>query len=116
MPPPMRSAPPRAATAILIASQASSASGCSPVAAPSSRREYRSITVARYSLPAAVGISVVGRAGARYQTFVLVRFPGPPSEPDVPVSEHPALHRPMPSGQAAVWVGAVQGSGILFPR
>jgi hypothetical protein len=47
-------------------------------------------------LPAAVGISVLGRAGARCQAFVLVRFPGPPSEPDVPVSEHPALHKPMP--------------------
>src|SRR5215213_8961526 len=52
-------APPRAATAILIAWQARSASGCRPVAAPSSRREYRSITVARYSFPAAVGISVM---------------------------------------------------------
>jgi hypothetical protein len=59
MTPPICSAPPRAATAILIASQASWASGCSPVAPPSNRREYRSITVARYSLPAAVGISVM---------------------------------------------------------
>lgn len=41
------STPPRAATAILIAAHANSASGCSPVAAPSSRRLYRSITVAR---------------------------------------------------------------------
>lgn len=37
----------RAATAILIASQASSASGCRSVAAPSSRRQYRSIMVDR---------------------------------------------------------------------
>src|SRR4051795_1374795 len=59
MTPPMCSPPPRAATAILIAAHARSASGCSPVAAPSSRRENRSITVARYSLPAAVGISVM---------------------------------------------------------
>ena len=51
--------PPRVATAILIAWPASSASGCSPVAAPRSRREYRSITVARYSLPWSVGISVM---------------------------------------------------------
>ena len=54
--------PPRAATAILIAAQARSASGCSPVAAPNRRREYRSITVARYSFgpfpSAPVGISV----------------------------------------------------------
>src|SRR5918996_4808143 len=41
--------PPRAATAIVIAAQASSASACRPVAAPNSRRLYRSITVARYS-------------------------------------------------------------------
>src|SRR4051812_39364851 len=59
MTPAMAWAPPRAATAISIAAQASCASGCRPVAAPSSRREYRSITVARYSFPAAVGISVM---------------------------------------------------------
>src|SRR6478735_12652508 len=53
------SIPPRAVTAILIAWQARSASGCSPVAAPSSRREYKSITVARYSFPLSVGISVI---------------------------------------------------------
>src|SRR3954452_3843487 len=41
--------PPRAAAAILIAAPASSASGCSDVAAPSRCLEYRSITVARYS-------------------------------------------------------------------
>ena len=43
---------------IVIAAHASSASGCRLVAAPSSRREYRSMTVARYRFPAAVGISV----------------------------------------------------------
>src|SRR5688572_27226306 len=59
MTPAICSAPPRAATAISIAEQANSASGCRPVAAPSSRREYRSSTVARYNLPAAVGISVM---------------------------------------------------------
>ena len=53
------STPPRAATAILIAAHASSASGWSPVAAPSRRREERSITVAKYSFPLAVGISVI---------------------------------------------------------
>src|SRR5690242_3688519 len=66
MTPPMCSGPPRAATAISIAEQASSASGCSPVAAPSSRREYRSITVARYNLPAAVGISVMSPTHLRF--------------------------------------------------
>ena len=44
--------PPRVATAIRIAAPASSASGCREVAAPRRRREYRSITVARYSFPA----------------------------------------------------------------
>jgi len=57
--PRMELVPPRTAIAIRIAAQARSASGCREVAAPRSRREYRSITVARYSLPVAVGISVM---------------------------------------------------------
>src|SRR5699024_11207581 len=56
---PDSSLPPRVATAILIAAHARSASGCKLVAAPSRRLEYRSITVARYTFPAAVGISVM---------------------------------------------------------
>ena len=44
---------------MLSAAHARSASGCELVAAPSNRREYRSITVARYNLPVAVGISVM---------------------------------------------------------
>src|SRR5680860_1645928 len=59
MTPSIAARPPRVAAAILMASQASSALGCSEVAAPSSRREYRSITVARYSFPDRVGISVM---------------------------------------------------------
>src|SRR4051794_10042385 len=55
--------PPRVATAIFIAAHASSASGCNDVAAPSRRREYRSITVARYNFgprpSGPVGISVM---------------------------------------------------------
>ncbi len=49
-----------------MASHASSALGCSPVAAPSNLREYRSITVARYSFPAAVGISVMSPTQRRF--------------------------------------------------
>ena len=46
--------------AILIASQTSSAFGCSEVGQASSRRENRSTnTLARYSLPSSVGISVM---------------------------------------------------------
>jgi hypothetical protein len=56
----------------------------------------RAITRIPGGQPVRSSSPVVGRAGARCQAFVLVRFPGPPSEPDVPVSEHPALHRPKP--------------------
>ena len=56
---PISSRPPRTAPAIVIASQASWGSGGSEVAAASRRREYRWITVARFSVPLAVGISVM---------------------------------------------------------
>ena len=59
------SRPPRVVTAIRIAAHASSASGCNEVAAPSSRREYKSITVAKYNFPDAVGISVMSYADLR---------------------------------------------------
>ena len=49
----------RATAAILIASAASCAFGCSEVGAANSRRENRSSTVATYTLPSSVGISVV---------------------------------------------------------
>ena len=51
--------PPRTVAAILIACSHNSASQRRLVAAASSRREYRSITVARYSFPLPVGISVI---------------------------------------------------------
>jgi hypothetical protein len=43
--------------------------------------------------------------------FRLVRFCGPPPEPDVPVPEHPALHVLMP----LLWLG-VHGVGMRVPR
>src|SRR5215204_5060992 len=50
--------PPRTAAAMHSAALASGASWCSPIANPGSRRDARSKTVARYSLPSSVGISV----------------------------------------------------------
>ena len=47
----------------------------------------------------------------------LIRFSGPPSEPDVRVSTHPALHKPMPLDYAAFpSVVAGHGAGMFFPR
>jgi hypothetical protein len=57
----------------------------------------------------------VGSGRGAVSVFRLIRFLGPPAEPDVPVPEHPALHKSVPLGQAAVVV-AVHGSGILEPR
>ena len=37
----------------------------------------------------------LSRTGARCQSFVLVRFPGPLAEPDVQLPPHPALHEPV---------------------
>jgi hypothetical protein len=66
--------------------------------------------------PAAGDLGVrVGSGRGAVSVFRLVRFLGPPAEPDVPVPEHPALHKSVPLGQAAVIV-AVHGSGILEPR
>lgn len=50
--------PPRTAAAMHRAAFASAESWCPPTAKPGSRREPRSSTVARYSLPSSVGISV----------------------------------------------------------
>jgi hypothetical protein len=50
--------PSRTAAAMHNAALASGASWCSPIAKPGSRREARSSTMARYSLPSSVGISV----------------------------------------------------------
>jgi hypothetical protein len=66
--------------------------------------------------PAAGNLDVgVGSGRGAVSVFRLIRFLGPPAEPDVPVPEHPALHRSVPLGQAALVV-AVHGSGILLPR
>ena len=46
------------------------------------------------SLKAPVGATWLSRTGARCQRFLLVRFPGPLSEPDVQLPPHPALHEP----------------------
>lgn len=58
---------------------------------------------------AAVHLAIAGRVlgvgsdqGA-VSAFLLARFPGPPSEPDVPVSEHPALHVFMPMVWLPLW-------------
>jgi hypothetical protein len=66
--------------------------------------------------PAAGDLDVgVGSGRGAVSVFRLIRFLGPPAEPDVPVPEHPALHKSVPLGQAAM-VGAVHGRGILAPR
>ncbi len=57
----------------------------------------------------------VGSGRGAVSVFRLIGFLGPPAEPDVPVPEHPALHKSLPLGQAAVVV-AVHGRGILGPR
>jgi len=57
----------------------------------------------------------VGSGRGAVSVFRLIRFLGPPAEPDVPVPEHPALHKFVPLGQAAMVV-AVHGRGILAPR
>jgi hypothetical protein len=66
--------------------------------------------------PVAGGLGVgVGSGRGAVSVFRLIRFLGPPAEPDVPVPEHPALHKSVPLGQAALVV-AVHGRGILLPR
>ena len=50
--------PPRVAAAMHRAARASRESWCSPIANPGIRREAKSSTVAKYSLPSSVGISV----------------------------------------------------------
>src|SRR6476646_5864818 len=61
----MAARPPRTVAAILIASQARPASGCSEVALASSRRECKSTTEAKYSLPSSAWILSVVAAGGR---------------------------------------------------
>jgi hypothetical protein len=65
--------------------------------------------------PAAGDLDVgVGSGRGAVSVFRLVRFLGPPAEPDVPVPEHSAFHTSVPLGQA-VMVVAVHGRGILCP-
>jgi hypothetical protein len=56
---------------------------------------------------------LVGSARGAVSALRLVRFRGPPAEPDVRVPTHPALHVPVSVGYAAVVVD--QGVGML-PR
>jgi hypothetical protein len=60
----------------------------------------------------------LGRTGARCQPLELTRFPGPPAEPDVRVSTHPALHVFMPPDQpmALASGSACHGVGMRSPR
>ena len=43
-------------------------------------------------------VEVVGSAWGAVSGLLRVRFPRPPSEPDVRLSPHPALHEVMPMG------------------
>jgi hypothetical protein len=59
----------------------------------------------------------VGSDQGAVSAFRLARFPGPPAEPDMPVSEHPALHKIVSLDYAAVpsvWLG--HGEGMVLPR
>ncbi len=58
----------------------------------------------------------VGSGRGAVSAFQLVRFLGPPAESNVPVPEHPALHKSVPLDQTVVLAGVVHGSGILLPR
>ncbi len=58
-------------------------------------------------------LSVVGSGRGAVSVLRPVRFLGPPSEPDVPVSEHPALHVFMPAGYATFCSLLVHGVGML---
>ena len=59
---------------------------------------------------------VVGSDQGAVPAFRPVRFPGPPSEPDVRLSPHPALHVSMPVGYAADCVRVAHGEGMAVPR
>jgi hypothetical protein len=56
---------------------------------------------------------VVGSGQGAVPGLRPVRFPDPPAEPDVPVPEHPALHRPMPFMPSWWWVSMGSESGCL---
>ena len=55
----------------------------------------------------------VGSAWGAVSALLPVRFPRPPTEPDVPVPEHPALHGFMPMGWGlVVLLTTVTGCGL----
>jgi hypothetical protein len=56
---------------------------------------------------------LVGSARGAVSALRLVRFRGPPAEPDVRVPTHPALHVPVSVGYAAV---AVDQGVAMLPR
>src|SRR6266536_242084 len=60
----------------------------------------------------------VGSGRGAVSAFRPARFLGPPSEPDVRVSTHPALHEPMPSSHAGdpAVVAVDQGVAMLVCR
>ncbi len=59
----------------------------------------------------------VGSGRGAAPALWLVRFPGPPSEPDVRVSTHPALHEPMQTSYAVDSNGALDhGEAMLDDR
>jgi hypothetical protein len=59
----------------------------------------------------------LGRGRDALRPFRPWVFPSPPAEPDVPVSEHPALPEPMPVGYPVAGAAlGVHGVGVLAPR
>jgi len=77
---------------------------------PGAQREDRGGAVESLNL-------AVGSDQGAVSTFRLARFPGPPAEPDVPVSGHPALHKIVSPDYAAVpSVCLDHGEGMVLPR
>ena len=58
----------------------------------------------------------IGSDQGAVPVFRLVRFPGPPTEPDVRLATHPALHQSHAKGYAADTVVVVHGVAMLLPR
>ena len=81
----------------------------------STRRLAQSMTATRYNEAPSPGDVGVGSDRGAVPRFPPVRLLGPPSEPDVRVSAHPALHESMPL-QAAMRVSSIQGVGMRLPR
>ena len=59
---------------------------------------------------------IVGSNRSALSAFQLVGFSGPPSEPDLRLAPHPALHVSMPVGYTAFRVCVTHGEGIAAPR